>query len=101
MTPMAKARMRAQGVMSHLKRLLSSQHVAGFDATRGQQASPQLAQALASMLMVEDVERTALAGMPAPVYGSVHVEQASSALRQRTSTLKQAASSSTEKATSK
>ena len=99
MTPMAKARMRAQGVMSHLKRLLSSQHVAGFDATQDQQASPQLAQALASMLMVEDVERTALAGMPAPVYGSVHVEQASSALRQRTSTLKQAASSSTEKAT--
>jgi hypothetical protein len=67
MTPMAKARMRAQGVMSHLKRLLSSQLGAGLDVTRGQQASPQLAQALASMLMVEDVERTALADMPAPV----------------------------------
>ena len=99
MTPIARARMRAQGVMSHLKRLLSSQQVAGFDAARGQQASPQLAQVMASMLMVEDVERTALADMPVPVYGSVHLEQASTALRQRTSTLKQAASSSTEKAT--
>jgi hypothetical protein len=99
MTPIARARMRAQGVMSHLKRLLSSQQVPGFDATRGPQATPQLAHALASMLMVDDVERTALADMPTPVYGSVHVEQASTALRQRTSTLKQAASSSTEKAT--
>lgn len=99
MTPIARARMRAQGVMSHLKRLLSSQQIPGGDAARGQQASPQLAQALASMFIVDDIDRTALADMPAPVYGSVHVEQASSALRQRTSTLKQAASSSTEKAT--
>lgn len=99
MTPIARARMRAQGVMSHLKRLLSSQQIPGGDATRGQHASPQLAQALASMFIVDDIDRTALADMPAPVYGSVHVEQASSALRQRTSTLKQAASSSTEKAT--
>lgn len=99
MTPIAKARMRAQGVMSHLKRLLSSQHVAGFDEVRGQQASPQLSQVMASMFMVDNAERTALADMAAPVNGSALVQQASSALRQRTSTLKQAASSSTEKAT--
>lgn len=99
MTPIARARMRAQGVLGHLKRLLSSQQVPGFNATRGQRASPQLEHVLASMLMVEDIERTGLAEMSAPVYGSVHVQQASSALRQRTSTLKQAASSSTEKAT--
>lgn len=98
-TPIARARMRALGVMSHLKRLLSGQQGAGYDATRSQQASPQLAQALASILMVDDVERSALAGIAAPVYGPVDVEQASNALRQRTSTLKQAASSSTEKAT--
>ena len=98
-TPIAKARRRAQGVMSHLKRLLSSQQIPEFDAVRGQQASSQLTRALASISRVEDVERTALAAMPAPVNGPVQVMQASSALRQRTSTLKQAASSSTEKAT--
>lgn len=98
-TPIAKARRRAQGVMSHLKRLLSSQQIPGFDAVRGHQASSQLTRALASISRVEDVERTALAAMPAPVDGPVQVMQASSALRQRTSTLKQAASSSTEKAT--
>ena len=99
MTPISRARMRAQGVMSHLKRLLLSQQVPELSAARGQQASAPLAHALSSILMVDEVERTALAGLPAPVYGSVHVEQASTALRQRTSTLKQAASSSTEKAT--
>ena len=98
-TPIAKARRRAQGVMSHLKRLLSSQQIPEFDAVRGHQASSQLTRALASISRVEDVERTALAAMPAPVNGPVQVMQASSALRQRTSTLKQAASSSTEKAT--
>ena len=100
MTPIARARMRAQGVMSHLKRLLLSQQVPGFDATRGQQASPELSTVLASMLMAGNAERTALGEAPfSVVYGSVHVEQASSALRQRTSTLKQAASSPSEKAT--
>ena len=99
MTPIARARLRAQGVMSQLKRVLSSQQGAGFDAVRSQQASPQLAHALASMLRVDDVERTALADMPSPAYGAVHVVQASSALRQRSSTLKQAASSAAEKAT--
>ena len=98
-TPIAKARRRAQGVMSHLRRLLSSQQIPEFDAVRGHQASSQLTRALASISRVEDVERTALAAMPAPVNGPVQVMQASSALRQRTSTLKQAASSSTEKAT--
>ena len=99
MTPIARARFRAHGVMAHLKRLLSSQQVVVSDAPRGQPSSPQLARAIASMVRVDNVERAASADMPAPVYGAVHVAQASSALRQRTSTLKQAASSSTEKAT--
>ena len=100
MTPIARARMRAQGVMSHLKRLLLSQQGPGFDAARSVQASPQLSQVLDSLLTADHAERTALAESPAPaVYGSVHVEQASTALRQRTSTLKQAASSPSEKAT--
>ena len=99
MTPMAKVRMRAQGVMSHLKRLLTSPQFVKPEAGRTQQASPPLAQALASMLAKDDVEHTDLVHTPNSVYGSVHLEQAASALRQRTSALKEAASSSTEKAT--
>ena len=100
MTPIARARMRAQGVMSHLKRLLSSQQVPGFDATHDHQASPQMSHALAGMVVEDNAARTVLAQALAPVvYGSVHVEQASAALRQRTSTLKQVASSPSEKAT--
>ena len=100
MTPIARARMRAQGVMSHLKRLLSSQQAPGFDGTHYHQASPQLSHALAGMVVVDSAARAVLAQAPAPVvYGSVHVEQASATLRQRTTTLKQAASSPSEKAT--
>ena len=98
-TPLAKARMRAQGVMGHLKRLLSNQ-VAGFDDTRAAQASPQLAQALAQMRGVENrSERTLFAETPGLIYGTEHVELAATALRRRTSSLKQVASTSAEKAT--
>lgn len=99
-TPLARARMRAQGVMGHLKRLLSNQ-VAGFDDTRTNQASPQLAQAIASVQRAEEesnTQRTVLAEGPDQVYGQRDVEQAIGALRARTSTLKQAASTSSEKA---
>ncbi|MES2279866.1 MAG: DUF1631 family protein [Pseudomonadota bacterium] len=97
-SPLARTKMRAQGVMGQLKRMLSSQ-VEGFDDTRSVQASPQLAQALVG-LQSSEAERTMLADdMPGQVYGAVHVDQAASVLRQRTSTLKQAASTSAEKAT--
>ena len=98
-TPLAKARMRAQGVMGHLKRLLTNQ-VAGFDDTRGTQASPQLAHAFDNIQAAEDnSERTVLYDPADQVYGSAHVEQAAGAMRQRTNALKKAASTSTEKAT--
>jgi Protein of unknown function (DUF1631) len=99
-TPLAKARMRAQGVMGHLKRLLTD-HVAGFEDTRiTQAASLPLAQAMDEVQRLEGSnERTVLAEAPGMVYGPAHVEQAASALRQRTTSLKQAASSSSEKAT--
>ena len=92
--------MRAQGVMGHLKRLLSNR-VAGFDDTRPNQASPQLAQAMGRVQRAEEngAERTLLADAQGQVYGQAHVEQAMGALRARTSTLKQAASTSSEKAT--
>ena len=98
-TPLGKAKMRAQGVMGGLMRLLTNQ-VAGFDNTRAAQASPQLAQAIAGMV-IEDSrhQRSQVADTADQVYGPVHIEQASTELRQRTSTLKKAASTSTEKAT--
>ncbi|MDB5963592.1 MAG: hypothetical protein JWQ72_92 [Polaromonas sp.] len=100
-TPLARARMRAQGVMGHLKRMLSNE-VAGFDDTRATQASPQLAQAMAGMAGAPYAAAggaTVLSGTAEQVYGAGHVEQAAGALRQQTSTLKRAASTSSEKAT--
>ena len=101
-SPLARARMRAQGVMGHLKRLLSD-HAVDFDHTHVNQPSPQLAQALSKVQT-----RTAGAGnayegtlveAPDQIYGSADVEQAAGALRQRTNDLKQAAGTSSEKAT--
>ena len=44
-TPLARARMRAQGVMGGLMRLLTN-HIVGFDEVRNSPPSPQLARAL-------------------------------------------------------
>lgn len=98
-TPLARAKMRAQGVVGGLMRMLTKQ-VAGFDDTRGAQASPQLAQAFAGMVASDSRHQsTQVAETGDQVYGVEHVEQAATALRQRTSTLKKAASTSAEKAT--
>lgn len=98
-TPLGRVRMRAQGVMGQLKRLLSSQ-VSGFDETRSTQASAPLVQAMVNVQRAErDVERTLLADMRGQVLGQTHVDQAMGALRKRTSALKQAASTQAEKAT--
>lgn len=99
-TPLARARMRAQGVMGQLKRLLTNQ-VAGFDDTRPNQASPQLSQAMASAERAEEsnVERTMLADAQGQIYGQAQVDHVVGALRERTSKLKEAASTSSEKAT--
>ena len=101
-SPLARARMRAQGVMGHLKRLLSDQAV-DFDATHVNAPSPQLAQALSRMQPSAAGAGNAFEGTrvdaPGQVYGAAQVEQAAGALRQRTSELKQAASTSSEKAT--
>jgi hypothetical protein len=99
-TPLARARMRAQGVMGQLKRLLTNQ-VAGFDDTRPNQASPQLSQAMASAERAEEssAERTMLADAQGQIYGQAQVDHVVGALRERTSKLKEAASTSSEKAT--
>jgi hypothetical protein len=99
-TPLARARMRAQGVMGQLKRLLSNQAV-GFDDTRPSNASPQLAQAMASVERAQETggERTLLVDAPGQVYGQAQVDHAVGVLRERTTKLKEAASTSSEKAT--
>ncbi len=101
-SPLARARMRAQGVMGHLKRLLSD-HAVDFDHTHVNQASPKLAQALSraqtSAASAGNAYEGTMLDAPDQVYGAIHVEQAAGALRQRTDDLKQAASTSSEKAT--
>ncbi|MGQ2981584.1 MAG: DUF1631 family protein, partial [Polaromonas sp.] len=101
-SPLARARMRAQGVMGHLKRLLSD-HAVEFDQTHAHQPSPQLAQALARTPVGggdggPSYEGT-MVDAPDQIYGAVQVEEAAGALRQRTTALKQAATTSSEKAT--
>ncbi|MDP3311637.1 MAG: DUF1631 family protein, partial [Polaromonas sp.] len=101
-SPLARARMRAQGVMGHLKRLLSD-HAVEFDQTHAHQPSPQLAQALARAPAGGGEGGPGYEGTmvdaPDQIYGTVQVEQAAGALRQRTTALKQAAATSSEKAT--
>lgn len=99
-TPMARVRMRAQGVMGRLKQMLTN-HVAGFDERRTSQASPQLAQAITQMQQMEEgvTQPGFLEEMQGQGVNQAHMEQALGSLRQRTSTLKQAASTSAEKAT--
>ena len=99
-TPLARVRMGAQGVMGHLKRLLSSQ-VPGFDDTRVSPASSALAQALVRFRHAEHdaAEPNPLAGAQGQVSDQADVDQALGTLRQRTASLKEVASTSAEKAT--
>ncbi|MGH6627687.1 MAG: DUF1631 family protein, partial [Burkholderiaceae bacterium] len=93
-TPLARVRMRAQGVLGQLRRLLSDR-VADFDMTRPTQPSPALAQAMAQAPASYGTayEDSGVA------YDSGSVEQVARQLRQRTTELKNRAASSSEKAT--
>ena len=104
-SPLARARIRAQGVMGHLKRLLSD-HAVDFDHTHDNQPSPKLAQAMSRVQGARASAGPADAAYEGTVvdggdyvYGTVEVEQAAGTLRQRSTELKQAASTSSEKAT--
>ncbi|MDO8903116.1 DUF1631 family protein [Hydrogenophaga sp.] len=109
-TPLARARMRAQGVVGRLKRLLMDKIGGDFEATQLLPPSPRLEQAMQqSMEVVRGEVGAPFTGNMDAAYGvsgggavhmdASHVERASSALRHRTAELKQAASTSTEKAT--
>lgn len=101
-TPFARVRVRAQAVMGRLKQMLTRQ-VPGYDEAQVHQASPQLAQAMSRLQQAEE----STADLPASVQGQTQIQkheqpdldQMLQALRQRTSTLKQSASTSAEKAT--
>jgi len=93
-TPLARVRMRAQGVLGQLRRLLSDR-VSDFDMTRPTQPSPALAQAMAQA----PVSYGTAYEDPGVAYDSGSVEQVARQLRQRTSELKNRAASSSEKAT--
>ena len=96
--PLARARMRASGVLGQLKRLLTDR-VAGFDAPPTR-PSPALAEALSQH--ATEVQVTHAQGITAQdeiVYDDAAVQQVAVDLRRRTGELKKKAETSTEKAT--
>ena len=98
-TPLARVRTRAQGVLAHLKELLSSR-VEGFNSSQSlQQTSPQLQFTMNRLQKQSEEARARDAERLNFEYVQTQVDQALQALRQRTSLLKKAASSSAEKAT--
>jgi len=100
-TPLARVRTRAQGVLGHLKQLLT-RRVEGFDQPGARQASPQLEHAM-NRLQQQAEEAVPDGSRPTRRsdlgFALTQVDQALQELRQRTSVLKKAASSSAEKAT--
>jgi hypothetical protein len=112
-TPLARAKMRAQGVMGQLKRMLIDK-VAGFDDTRSYAPSPQLAAAMAPRAgtgYARTQQGSSAGGMGGAGAGGgggvafagfaegMRPEQAAGALRDESTALKKAASTSAEKAT--
>ena len=100
-TPLARARMRAQGVMGHLRRLLTDR-VSGYDDTRPLQASAELSRVMSREQRSED-ETSAVgmsySGASVQTYGPADVERAMEALRERSTSFKRAAATPSEKAT--
>jgi hypothetical protein len=100
-TPLARARMRAQGVIGHLRRLLSDR-VSDYNDTRPVQASAELTRVM--LREQQSHVETSAGGMScragsAQTYGPEAVERAMTALRERSASLKRAATTQTEKAT--
>jgi hypothetical protein len=98
--PLARARMRATGVLGQLKRLLS-ERVAGFDSNPPTRPSPALAEALRHRPHPAPVTQRQDGGTLQEdfVYGAAAVQEAAVDLRRQTSDLKKKAATSSEKAT--
>jgi hypothetical protein len=100
-SPLARARRRAQGVMGHLKRMLND-HVSDYDATEPQPISPALAQAIARRRDGGDTAAMSSGGLGSTGrhdYNAADVSHAASVLRERSNDLKQKAATQAEKAT--
>ena len=99
-SPLARAKRRAQGVMVHLKRVLTD-HISDFDKTVQQPMTPSLARALARKQDGGDTDPMygSVAGTGALDYGRAEVVHVAQALRERSNELKKAASTTAEKAT--
>ena len=98
--PLARARMRATGIMGRLKRMLS-ERVPGFDGGAPMTSpSPALARALAEQrIQLQDTLAQGGTGQDALYYDDAAVQEVAVDLRRRTGELKQKATTSTEKAT--
>ena len=98
--PLARARMRASGVLGQLRRLLTEK-VAGFDGSPVTRPSPALAEAITQQ--VTQVQATQTQGGATlheeVVYDDAAVHEIAVDLRRRTGELKKKAATSTEKAT--
>ncbi len=99
-TPLARARSRAQGVLGHLKRLItgSSGSSGGAEATHWQPPSPGLAAAIAVKSKAADLQ-TDINSVAFDDNNTADVARAVGELRQRTSELKNKAETKSEKAT--
>ncbi|GAA6142145.1 DUF1631 family protein [Hydrogenophaga sp. 5NK40-0174] len=100
-SPLARAKMRAQGVVGRLRRFLADKVGDDFEATQLLPTSPRLQQAIQRAKPVVSTSTSALGGASgsAPmVIGTQQVKQASEALRERTRDLKEAAETHSEKA---
>lgn len=102
-SPLARARQRAQGVMGRLKRLLLDRVGEDFEATQILEPSAPLQQAIQRIAPVvrTDVGGPLSGGSASgiPLIDASHVQRAAQALRERTTELKQAAETPSEKAT--
>ena len=96
MTPLARARQRAQGVMGQLRRLLT-QPATGFDMVNAPPASAALAHALTAHRVHADTYYSGVATLMED-YSPAAVVQLVGAVRERSTELKKKATTSGEKA---
>lgn len=96
MTPLARARQRAHGVMGQLRRLLT-QPSTGFDMVNAPPASAALAQALAAHQVQAETFYSTV-GMPVEDYSPAAVVQLAGVVRHRSAELKKKADTQGEKA---
>ena len=96
MTPLARARQRANGVMGQLRRLLT-QPATGFDMVNAPPASVALAHALSAQRIQADSHYSSV-GKIVEDYSPAAVVQVAGAVRERSTELKKKASTAGEKA---